>query len=114
MSIFAANGLHVLVFAQLEYFRQNMGLLLLLLLLGPALIIAALLTWAALRVWWHNTSVQRGDRRREAAKHDSRGRPLPPMDEGLCSECGRVLPSVYHLPHGRRLCPDCYKPQRGE
>ena len=110
VSIFTATVLYVPVCAALEYFCQNMGLLLLILLFSPALIIAALLTWAALRVWWHNKSVQRDDRRRDAAKHDGCGRLLPPMDEGLCNGCGRVLRGVYHLPDGRRLCPGCYKP----
>jgi hypothetical protein len=94
--------------AQVRMFGLNLyliiGAVLLLLFLG----ILLLVTWTALRMGtWRM-------RQRHAAERELRrrlgtdGRPLPPADRGLCHRCQQVHETVYHLPGGERLCPECY------
>lgn len=92
---------------QLEMFSQNIRLLigiLLVLVVGGGLIIAA---WTGLRVWFFRKRQDQSERDERRKKIGRDGRLLPPRAKGICQQCLKAG-DVFHLPDGRRLCPDCY------
>ncbi len=71
-------------------------------------LLAGLVVWAVGRhyVWRLRRAVARKQAQRRKTRPD--GLPYPPAGMGICSECEKAGPDVYHLPSGRRLCKDCY------
>ncbi|QDV89574.1 hypothetical protein RAS2_06440 [Phycisphaerae bacterium RAS2] len=104
---------------QLTMFGQNIFLLIgiaMLLAIIAIVLFAAVMGW---RVWRFQRQQHDVDREFEkftgkppSAKPDAADLPpdpnLPPMAQGICNECGRVFPKVYHLPDGERLCKSCF------
>lgn len=91
-----------------QQFDQNMVLLLGLLLFLAVGVIGSMAAWMLVKFL-----IQQRDRRRDEAqrlrdKFGRHGELLPPAAPGLCDQCGRPFDKVYHLPSGRRLCPDDY------
>ena len=89
-------------------FGPNIFLLIGLLLAAGLLFVVIFVAWTGLKIglWqW---------RRRQAAEEEHRrrfrpdGRPYPPSSRGICGRCARTCETVYHLPDGVRLCPECF------
>jgi len=59
------------------------------------------------RLWEGRVRAARRQAHRD--RHRADGTPYPPTGRGMCDRCQQAFEKVYHLPSGRRLCPDCYE-----
>jgi hypothetical protein len=92
-------------------FGVNIFLLIGLLLAAGLLILLLVAGWTGLNIglWhWRRRQSEEAEHRR---RFRSDGRPYPPAARGICGRCARTCESVYHLPDGVRLCPECYDAQ---
>ena len=62
-----------------------------------------------LRVWIFRGRQRRGEEELARRKVWPDGRSRPPVGDGMCDRCQQAFAQVYHLPSGRRLCPNCYE-----
>lgn len=98
--------------ARLRMFGFNIWLIvgaLLLLIVGLVLLVAG---WTGVNIFFWRRGRRIADERMRADRVQSDGTPYPPFSRGICRECGRLVPKVYHLPDGQRLCPDHYQAWR--
>ncbi len=98
---------------QLESFGLDMRFLLGLLVFLAILSIVVIAAWTGARIWLFRMRQQREQQRVYRRDHASDGRRLPPSASGICERCEGVFEKVYHLPSGRRLCPECYAADGG-
>ena len=94
--------------AQLRMFALNIyfliGALLVLGLLGAMLFAAVV----AIRSGLWQLRRKQAEQAEHRRKVQPNGQPYPPAAQGLCDRCGGSFLKVYHLPAGRRFCPECY------
>ncbi len=88
---------------QLLMFRQNIHLLIGILMFVAVVCFLCFATWTAIKIWIFRMRVAKASREELARKTDSEGRRLPPSSPGICQQCGIAQNDVYHLSHGRRL-----------
>ncbi len=92
---------------QLSMFRQNIQLLIGILMFVVLAIILFIGIWTAIKVWVFRARVAKANGEELASKIDLDGSRLPLSSPGICQQCGMAQDAVYHLPHGRRLCRAC-------
>lgn len=96
-----------------EQFAQSMLLLLALLFFLAVGVIGFIAAWMFVKLLSQRRTRRRDEAQRRRDKFGHDGEPLPPAAPGLCDRCGRPFGKVYHLPSGRRLCPDDYNKAHG-
>jgi hypothetical protein len=94
---------------QLRMFAQNIYFL-----IGVLIAVAVLAVFVFAAILGARMGLWEWRRRREEKKEAQTklrrdGEPYPPAGPGVCDECQRVHPRVYHLPTGQRRCPACYE-----
>jgi hypothetical protein len=94
---------------QLESFGLDMRFLLGLIAFLAILFIVVIAVWTGAKIWLFRMRRKREQRRVYRRDHAANGRPFPPSASGICERCEGVFAKVYHLPSGRRLCPECYE-----
>ncbi len=94
---------------QLESFGLDMRFLLGLIVFLAILFIVVIAVWTGVKIWLFRMRQKREQRRVYRREHAPNGRRLPPSASGICERCEGVFAKVYHLPSGRRLCPECYE-----
>ncbi len=95
-----------------ETLGRNLFLLIGVLIAAGVGFILIVVFWTSIKVaLWHR-SKKRLEQREHERRHAPGGQPYPPTAAGLCDRCGRGFESVYYLPSGCRLCPNCYGEQR--
>ncbi len=84
------------------------------LLLAVAIVLALIIAiCTALKIWlWRNKRL-RAEREVRQVRYRPDGQLYPPASRGLCDRCSQAYDKVYHLPSGKRLCPDCYASAEG-
>ncbi len=98
----------LLATARLKMFKQNILVLIGILIVGAVLLVVLFAAWVALRAWLWNRTKAASDRERYREKYAPDGQPYPPAAAGVCDRCGRTFGKVYYLPDGQRLCPKCF------
>ena len=68
-------------------FAQNVSFIFTLLIAAVWLLIAFVVTWTVLRIWWRYTQRQRVEQIARRAKLRPDGRPYPPADAGPMTGC---------------------------
>lgn len=95
-----------------ETLGRNLFLLISALIVAGVGFILIVVFWTSIKVAvWHRGKKRFEQRERERT-HAPDGHRYPPAAAGLCDRCGRGFESVYYLPSGSRLCPNCYGEQR--
>ncbi len=102
------TALLVGVSARFQMFGANIYLLIGLLLAGGLLVLIVVSIWTGAKIVWWQRQRRRADAAEQRRKIGPDGRPYPPAARGVCGRCARASETVYHLPGGERLCPECY------
>lgn len=92
-----------------QTFALNMYFLIGLLIVAGVAIVLIIAFWTSIKIWIWNIRRRKADEAEHRRHFRPDGQPYPPASRGVCAGCARALDGVYHLPSGRRLCPDCYR-----
>jgi len=100
--------------ANLKMFGMNIYLLIALLIAAVIVLAIVLAAWTSLNIGMWQRQKRKAEQEERLRKLRPDGQPYPPAARGICDRCSRGLEKVYHLPSGRRLCPDCYDAEEGQ
>ncbi|HEY3246186.1 MAG TPA: hypothetical protein VGM03_22820 [Phycisphaerae bacterium] len=94
---------------QVDYqtLKQNLFLLIGLLVLATIGLILIVAVWTGIKAWRFHKRQRNGWEEYRRERLDAQGRPLPPSAAGVCDRCGCVGERVYFLPSGERRCLKC-------
>jgi hypothetical protein len=92
---------------------MNLWLLLGALLAAGFALIVLIAFWTSIKIGIFRWRQRRAEAAYRAQRVHPDGSPRPPASAGVRSQCDRLHRQVYHLPDGRRLCPDDYAAQHG-
>ena len=95
---------------QLQYFGQNIYLLIGLLVCGSVSLFILLALYIGLRGYFAHLISERSFAEYHRRTRRADGKVYPPTAPGKCEECQRLCKKVYHLTSDHHLCPECYEP----